>query len=153
MEILNGPIDTLTIGGRVLTDIKNLIWLYGVAVTAGGALYSTARKDNETSGYEVPSGFQLRLVAAFVPAPGATAADLTDFAVYYGDDDVGIASAANLTNPVYPAGDIAAAYVLRCSPPNQGVAVVNRIIPAGKFVGMLINRDTAGIVLGYLEPV
>lgn len=91
---------TLTVGKRVFTDLQNLITLLGYV---GTNQYTTFRKVNASSGYQVPGGksFQCAAIRANVfVAGGATYV----YGPSYGDNDVGLGSATPPTGIVVPGG-------------------------------------------------
>ena len=57
-----GTIPTITVGGRVFTDLDNLIVLTAYAQT-GTAAGATFREPVASSGYQVPGGQTLRILA------------------------------------------------------------------------------------------
>jgi hypothetical protein len=98
-----GVIDTLTIGGRVFTDLANLITLFAEGGSTNG--FTTFRQPNASSGY-TPSGSNSFLLAALYINPSAPSLPSTGIAYGYGDTDVGVSSASPPTNPVYPGNSV-----------------------------------------------
>lgn len=96
-----GSIPSLSVGGRLFTDITNLIILSGTANAAAGG-YCSARKPNASACYQVPTGKSYRLMAiqvsVLVIAAGAT------IALGYQDADVGFGTNTAPTNLVQVAG-------------------------------------------------
>lgn len=90
----------ITVGGRVFTDVDNLIIL--IATIQGTTGYrSTFRKTNETAGYK-PSGsnkFNVLALKSWI-VQGASIAKL---GIGYADNDVGMASTTAFTND-FPMG-------------------------------------------------
>lgn len=89
-----GNIPYITVGGRVFTDLDNLIVLHGnVNGAANGN--SSLRKASASAGYQVPVGktFKIMAVEGFVTTAGFGA-------LGYADNDVGIASNTAFTNQV-----------------------------------------------------
>lgn len=97
-----GTIPSLTVGGRVFTDLTNLIILS--ASTGGSANnVSTLRKFGASSGYQVTTGKTLTIYAIKVISQSSTGEALN---FGYGDTDVGIrAGTTNPTNAVFAIGD------------------------------------------------
>lgn len=146
---------TLTVGGRVFTDLANLIVLYGYADTVSRA---TLRKmgDQSGAGYQVPVGKTLKVYAMKTVSSDTGGSSVQVAQV---DADIGFASATALTNPIYfgtESSTLTSANVM-INPP--GVGSTHEVsghplgsVAAGKYVGM----DTAGtgsslFVYGYLE--
>lgn len=88
-------VPTLTIGGRVFTDLTNLIELVGIAGNTNG---TTLRKPNATSGYTVTAGKTLTIYAVRVVVSSASAG--VEIGLGYADNDVGQNTATSFTNPV-----------------------------------------------------
>lgn len=91
---------TLTVGGRVFTDLTNLITLLGYV---GTNQYTTFRQVNSSSGYQVPGGKSFRCAAIRANVFAAAAATYV-YGPGYGDNDVGLASVAAPTGIVVPGG-------------------------------------------------
>ncbi len=92
-------VPSLTVGGRVFTDLANLITLYAFTTTA--LEYSCARKPTAAAGY-TPSGAKKFVLHAAVNVTKATVADTST--VGYADNDLGVSSLAAPTNLVSLAG-------------------------------------------------
>lgn len=151
-------IPTLTIGGRVFTDLENLKLLSAYCDCSAGTRYSTLRLHSASAGYQVPVGKVFKVFAvAVVPLLGVAASRYAYPA--YGDNDVGFTSAAAPTNAVYPYGSQAASVIL---PSNSSPTAANprlemairQDVPAGKYLAVL---GTAGLeftayVFGYEVP-
>ena len=87
-------IPALAVGGRIMTDLTNLICLIGGVVSSGR--YCTMRKPENTTGYQVPSGKVFRVLAIQVHC--ITTAANSYCSPGYGDNDVDIDAAAAPTN-------------------------------------------------------
>lgn len=112
--------ETITVGGKVFTDLENLIQLHGILVSGGSC---TLRKADSSSGY-LPSGsnnFQVHAIQLFIAACG-------EFVLLYSDNDMGVDTSTAPTNPVYPGGS------LSC-----GILTLNGQYAAGSIVSMLSN--------------
>lgn len=153
--IVPPAIPTLTIGGRVFTDLTNLkVLVGGFAGTANGNC--TMREASSSSGY-TPSGSKaFRILAvqiiAISVAPGSFAG------ILYADNDVGLATNTAFTNAVYPGGDSRGGFF------NSSASVVtttfsyetalNFRVPNGKYPAVTNNASTfnCGIrIFGYEE--
>lgn len=88
-------------GGVELTDLENLIVLYGQ--TGNINKFTTLRKDFATAGYQVTAGKTLYLLAARLVLLSASGSQEHGLMLGYGDTDVGLGAAAAPTTPVYPA--------------------------------------------------
>ena len=132
--IVPSAIPTLSVGGRVFTDLANLLTLSGYC--AGGASPRTSFRKPATSAGYAPSG--KTFVVKAIRLNTATTAAASPLSIFYSDNDCGIGSATAATNQVYMAGASSVASL------SQGAWVVattyefalNFVIPAGKFVGM-----------------
>lgn len=95
MNIQAMPIPSLTVGGRVFTDLDNLI------ILSGGKLLTntrwTYRKAGESTGFQVPAGKIFRIMA--VNATGSTSG--LGMAIAQSDNDAGMNTTTALTNPIY----------------------------------------------------
>ena len=91
----------VVVGGRVFTDLTNLIVLYGL-VTASKV--STLRKHNGTAGYQVAASKKFQFWAWEMDSDTQTAGDANSFKIVYADNDAGVntGSSATFTNPEYP---------------------------------------------------
>lgn len=152
MKVSNsGAVPSLTVGGRVFTDLANLITLECFH-TSGGSANSTFRVPGGAAGYQVPAGKTLRLWAASMMCNAASSGSP---ALLYSDNDVGQQTATAYTNPSYKAGADAVPFLYSegalTSPVERGM---NWTIPTGKYVGMKVTGNTNTIqmtVYGYLE--
>ncbi len=127
-----GTIETLTIGGRVFTDMTNLITL--VAGLAAGSSHCSFRKPNGTAGYAVTGGKTLTLSAVQIQI---NAADLTR--LLYSDNDVSPAAATAWTNAVYQGGNNSqSSYIVTGVTPTGTIISVNTNfqVLAGKYAGV-----------------
>lgn len=146
---------TLTIGGKVLTDLRNVIRLNAFA-TGTSTVRSTARLDSASSGYQVPATKSLRIIAARFRNGGGTIAQV---AIGYSDNDVGITASTALTNGVFASGSATVATtvpaVAAVAFAGLAEASLNFVVPTGKYVVM--QKDTTSNVdmqcelYGYLE--
>lgn len=118
---------TLTVGGRVFTDLDNLKVLYGnVGQTSGAA---TLREPNSSSGYVVPALKTFKILAIEV----IYGANVSGVLVAYGDTDVGMASTSYPTNVVYTGGDQVNFSVIGSAANTMAQASVSFNVPAGKY--------------------
>jgi hypothetical protein len=99
-----GTIDTITVGGRVFTDLTNMIILHGRHVGTNGC---TLRKDSGSAGYQVTTGKTMTVYATRSWCINA-ANDTPTLA--QSDNDVGVNSATALTNAVQQAGSSSITY-------------------------------------------
>jgi len=147
-QLTKGNAPTITVGGRVFSDLKNLI-VIRTRVGVGGNLYGTARSLNASSGYQVPAGKTLRITA--VREVGSTLNQAVS--IGHGDDDKGMNSAAAPTNAVWQIGDKDG--VLGKNTNQYGVTefVTNFTIPTGKYPCAYTDSTGGAIVemWGYLE--
>lgn len=90
-------VPSITVGGRVFTDLANLITLGFYYNTNAG---STGRLASASSGYQIPAGKSFKAMAfkGLINVAGTSGVALS----YYSqtDNDVGMDSATVFTNPV-----------------------------------------------------
>lgn len=147
-----GTIETVTVGGRVFTDMQNLIIL--TTGTIGGALNGTLRQIGSQSGAGyTPSGAN-NFRALAVRAVGYTAG--TGIELAQSDNDVGIQAATALTNPVYFGTEDSGGGVPMLFTPNvsngQDERAISGLILNGKFCSAVTTSTGAlVIVYGYEE--
>ena len=122
-----GNIDTLTIGGRVFTDLTNLIILEMTANTGSGVVYSTFRLSNSSSGYQVTSGKTFTIYAIQATSLTSTAR----ISLGYGNTDVGNDSSSAPTSFVAE-GHLIVAASPSAEPPRM-------IIGGGSIVNFVAN--------------
>ena len=146
---LPSGIPSLTIAGRVCTDLQNLIVLVGSGSSPSN-YNSTLRKTGSSSGYQVTAGKTLQIFAydCIWDAPGVGVALL----IAYSDTDLGIRGAVVPTNPVYPAGTSTSSAGL-CVALYQSTQRPYRFdIPSGKYpyiVAAGTNCSLSVIFYGY----
>lgn len=98
-QLLPSQRPTITVGGRVFTNIADLIILATVNSTN---LYGTFRISSGSSGYQVTSGKTYTVYA--IRLFSTTASAWVSQAVGYGDTDVGLNSGSPPTNNVQSFG-------------------------------------------------
>lgn len=92
-----GTIPTITVGGRVFTDLTTIIILQAYMNSSAATRYSTFRRTS--SGYQVTTAKTLKLHAAKWSGIGTNSGGFT---MGYGDNDVGFSSASAPTNETFP---------------------------------------------------
>lgn len=148
--IVSAPIPSLTVGGRVFTDLTNLIALIGYATTGKSF---TFRRHNASAGFQVTAGKTLKVYAARFITNATAAGGTAPFSLCYADNDIGIDSAVAFTNQVYLGG----ASTLAALPANiasiqSGYEVpIYFDIPAEKYPGcnMNISGNATCWLFGY----
>lgn len=136
-----GVIDTLTVGGRVYTDLDNLIQLAG---SIGSSSYAGFRLGTSSSGYAVTAGKTLQISSMIFAAVSAGAT----MAIGYCDNDLGANGSTPPTNPVYIGGFVLTS---QFNNPVAGTPMDYNFsldVPAGKFVFMTSQNVTVRI-FGY----
>lgn len=130
-------IPTLTIGGRVFTDLENLVQLKAY-VEGTTNVRGTARKLNASAGYQVPVGKKFVIKAVRIIPTYASASALYPATIVYADNDVGVAAATAFTNEVDIGGNVLIGQLgtmLSTSFTLQEF-VLNFEVPAGKYIGV-----------------
>lgn len=141
-----GTIDTITVGGRVLTNLASLITLNAI-LDGTNANWSTFRASNASAGYQVTAGKTLALVGANFSIVGAAAS--SGGILLYGDTDVTLSSGSAPTNPVYIFGDDPGVGVPVMNGTADGIfgMALNFSIPSAKYPAVF----SQGAVLGYIQ--
>lgn len=146
-----GTIDTLTIGGRVFTDLTNLITLY--AATNAVSTFATFRKNGSqvAAGYQVTSGKTLFIYAIQIQAEGAGGSEV---AIAQTDTDVNLQSAGPLVSPIYFGTESTIATPIIVGESGTGVVGITAGNPLGIATsGKYLSTDSLGttgcIVLAY----
>lgn len=150
---INPPqIPSLTVAGRVFTDLVNLKQLR-FSTASGGNFSATARLPSASSGYQVPVGKTFKVVAVqyFIESAAAAGGSKT-VAIAQSDNDVGLNSATALSNAVYPGGALGNAFLNAISTlQNNWEAVVDFSVAASKYISVE-NTTGAGLkgwIFGY----
>lgn len=134
-----GVIDTLTIGGRVFSDLTNLKSLGAGVLFAN---YTTFRSPNSTSGYQVTTGktFNIYAIKSYTANVDTNAAG--SFNIGYANADAGLNGAAPSTI-VYMGGDIGQAHILQFSSRGNEVALATPFgVPSQKYP--FVTGNSAG---------
>lgn len=137
-------IPSLQIGGRLITDLSNLIILYGSFSGAANG-NTTLRKQDGSAGYAVTSGKTFVVVAVEIDLIVIAASTSCTFG--YADNDVGVEVNTAFTNAVYTARS---ASMFRIPTVTLGSyqRVPNLSVPAGKY---LFVTNQAGACVGSMR--
>lgn len=130
-------IPSLTIAGRVFTDLENLIILKGYAEGTTN-VRGTARKQNASAGYQVPTGKKFVIKAARLQVNNSAANANFAALIAYADNDVGIGSSTAFTNAVYVGGSTNTAAFGAMNALSNTIQEFfhNFEVPAGKYIGV-----------------
>ncbi len=141
-----GTTPSLTIGGRVMTDLSsNLITLVGLTSSNGKC---TLRKPGAASGYQVTAGKTLTIIALVAQSQGTSNAGTASVA--YSDNDVGIDSSSSLTNPVYWSGSSQASFSFGGSAIGQQTTInPNFGVIAQKYFSINSNASVGITYIAY----
>jgi hypothetical protein len=140
-----GTIETLTVGGRVFTDLTNLI----VLTTGSGTLARNSVFYKSDSGapaaYQVPGATSffvdvLMSSVAYVPA-----SELFSVSLFYTDDNIGNENAGTGTNPVYWPANLTSV----CITDRQTFYYPRWTIPTGKYLNGAFTYRGGYQVFGY----
>lgn len=153
--IMPPAIPTLTVGGQVFTDLKNLkVLVGGFAGAANGNC--TFRLPSGNSGY-TPSGsnkfrFLAIQIVAISVAPGSFAQ------ICYSDNDVGFVTNTAFTNQINPGADVRGGFFCSSSSVSTSTfsyeIAVNFLVPNGKYPGISNNASAFNCAIrafGYEE--
>jgi hypothetical protein len=148
MQQRNVNVPSLTIGGRVFTDLTNLKILQGVANGTTNVRCSL-REAGASAGYQVPVGKTFKVLAVVFQVGASAAGTSNSVAFAYSDNDVGVAASTAFTNPVYIGGNLDnGAYMPLTALSNltKTEFSVNFDIPAGKYLGIQALSTGAVVV-------
>lgn len=146
-----GTIPTLTVGGRVFTDLTTLIILGGYALSNNS--FASLRKPNGSAAYSITTAKTYTIYAAKLI--GYTLGGTGYINVLYGDTDAGMDAASAPTNAVYCNGDAATRYAgVGASSTGTGYFLDGShtpfAVPAGKYVASkFLNGGGTAFVYGY----
>lgn len=150
--VVPSAIPTLTVGGRVFTDLQNLIILKGYAQLSQNA---TLRNFTGTAGYQVTAGKTLQIQAVEWQTNSYFTTGHSVF-VLQTDNDVGLNTATAFTNPVYPFGNSTDTFgglnVCNDTGTIRSQKVYRFNVAAGKYVSMVNaagSVNTEVTVFGY----
>ncbi len=143
-----GTIDTITVGGRVFTDLTTLKVLRG---------YSTSTKEftfrNGASGYQASNTLTLYALRMFNGVGASATSVIGNCTLAYSDNNVGLdATGGTFTNPVYYGGSsslltLGAGNVVGL---NMTEASVNFAVPTTKYPGAVCNSAASYLTaFGY----
>lgn len=133
-----GTVETLQIGGRVFTDLTNLIKIGGYV---SSTTKTTLRKSGSSSGYQVTALKTLTLAAITMTLTGAAGSSPSG-QIGYADNDVGLNQSTSLTNPNYIFADSVANWVSNEQNTQPQVLHIDFPVPASKYVFVLGNGTT-----------
>lgn len=144
-----GTIPTLTVAGRVFTDLDNLKILRGRVADSTNS-YGTFREENGSAGY-TPSGLNNFRVRAIRVIGDSGSGDL-----YFGqsDDDVGASSAGAPTNFVPPGNSTVLGLIANLGVRNDIELPSDFLVENGKYLSLSGAATAASAtveVYGYEE--
>lgn len=141
----SGNIVSLTVGGRVFTDLTNLKTLTAMVASTNN---SSLRAPNGTAGYAVTAGKTLDIVAAKC---NVFTSGTATYQIGYTDNDLGMNSATAKTNGVYFAGSALVGFFNNAAVGMQEFPIQKFSVPATKIP--FIESNSAGgvvcIFFGY----
>lgn len=150
MFATTGTIPQLEVGGERFTSPSTVIIGRAYSTTAA-RLKATFAQDTGSAGYQVPTGFKLRVKAIQVLALAAGTARIN---LAQTDNDVGQDSNTAFTNAVYLAGAAAHyPFFVPVTTGNYDARPCNFTVAAGKYLSMEVNSSLACAVtiFGELE--
>jgi hypothetical protein len=148
---------TLAIGGRVFTDLANLICLLGNTDSGAGGQNTTLRKSTATTAYQVPASKQFRVRAVRLHCIASAAASRM-IQLLYSDNDMGVTSNTAPTNPVYVGGHTNNSHLgslVQAATNPQIEFAFDWVVPTTKYIGA-IGTTSSWVqvqVFGYEESV
>jgi hypothetical protein len=139
----SGNIVSLTVGGRVFTDLTNLKILVGFVNSTNN---TTPRAPSASAGYQVTAGKTLDILAA---SCNIFSAGTATFQMGYADNDVGIGTATAKTNGVYMTGDSTNGSFANNSVVGVQQSAIKFSVPATKYPFIESNAAGGGICTLY----
>lgn len=143
-----GTIPTLTVGGRVFTDLTTLKVLHASVSTDTRA--STFRAEGATAGYPVTTAKTLTIAAINIYN---ISGNNGKWRFGYADNDVGFDSATALTNPIHMAASTDTGFNV---PGNSATTWANNgyvnplfPIPATKYFFVVLSTTSTSQVVAY----
>lgn len=145
-----GTIDTITVGGRVFTNLSGLIQLYGFTIDATNR-YTSVRKPSSSSGY-APSGVIFQVSAVRIVNFNTNTQN--GLAIFYSNNDLGVSSTTVPSSPVYIGGDSTLSEIVATTTTqgSETIFLTDFRVPSGKFLGFdnnAQNNDMHFQVYGY----
>lgn len=148
MAAVNNPASapSLTIGGRVLTDVANLKCLVGYA-SSGKQCTFRDRSVVTATGYQVPASKTFQIQAIRIHCNTTAADGGSRGAIFYCDNDLGQDSLTAATNAKYRGGISTLGQIVHGFNVVASVleSVFNFDVPTGKYVSFV--NVTAGATL------
>lgn len=144
--INTAQVPSLTIGGRVLTDLANLKCLVGYASNGKQCTFRSSDVV-DTTAYQVPTGKTFKIVAMRVHCNLAAAVGSSMGAIFYCDNDLGQDSLTAATNVKYRGGASTLGQLIHGfnSITNVLESTFKYDVPADKYVSFV--NVTAGATL------
>ena len=142
--LIPGARSVIQVGGRVFTDLNNLLIFRARTSTTATGANCTMRVANGTAGYAVTTGKTLTIRA--IKAVGDVASAFTYFSLLYSDNDMGFATNNAATNAVHAYGASSESFGTDPTLENNTFNT-NFAIPAAKYPGVIDGNTGAG--LGY----
>lgn len=159
---LPAAIPSITVGGRVFTDLENLITLAGYTTNNANPRSTPApiTSSRQTTGYQVPVGKSFRVLAVEVfPTGNVVSNGERVFRLSYADNDVGSVGASTaFTNDTSLVGAVNSLSI--GSNANTMASVTgfaqscNAYIPAGKYPAVTSEHNAPMLyrIYGYEVP-
>jgi hypothetical protein len=145
-----GNAPSLTVGGRVFTDLQNLIIIR--SHTAIAANYATPRRSGASAGYTPSGANKFRIVAVRLILNNST----SDTYLSYADNDSGVNTATTPTNEVFWGGNqqlapLSSSFGVTAEPKFEYEIAHNLLIPNGKYIQTFASCDATFEIYGYEE--
>lgn len=140
-----GTIDTLTVGGRVLTDLTNLKTLVAQAGGSANTQNCTFRQIGTSAGYQVPGGKTFNVVALRIYTindlgiAGASTVDL-----YYSTTDVGYGTNTATTTTGIAGAGVSTRFPIKSAQGDTVEFCLNWSIPTGFYLTCVGQYNVAG---------
>jgi hypothetical protein len=149
-------IPSLTVGGRVFTDLANLIILYGL-VQGTTNVNGTFRRQTgtATAGYTPSGAKSFRALAIKTQVQHTTATASYGHVIGYSDNDVGVAAAAALTNFKQLGGGASGFGAINSNNLNVFEYPIDFVVPNAKYLSQVASHANVvycvSWVYGYEE--
>jgi hypothetical protein len=145
--VVNPSIPSLTVGGRVFTDLSNLVILMGHTLGTGNA--SSLRKPGSSTGYTPPVGKSFRLLALKIITNSSSQSGIR---LLSSTNDIGNNTATSVTGASYIYGDSNNYFTSGTTPGGFLEAAIDFTVPFGSYLTILSGGSTSDcfvIAYGY----
>ncbi len=143
-----GVIDTLTIGGRVFTDLTTILCLYTKGTSTNRCTFRLYGSQSG-AGYVVTGGKTLRIYAYYLQSPSAS---VVSALIAQTDNDIGLGAATAFSNPIYFGTESSTTadpiQIPAATTQSQAASPLGKVL-AGKYLSLDNNGGGTSLVTAY----